>query len=388
MFVSSRIAKSFAISSRHFRALWSLDQWACQTARMRTELDMELLGQTVQDLYRFKQGEVISAILHMGNRLALLEALDRTGPTTSAALAGATGLHERWVREWLFAVAATELIVHEDGEFALTPEASAALVQPGHLAAMSGVFGPPITHAEIDRTIEAFRSGVGMTWDDHGEHTCHFQAAMGAAGQKAWLVPVILDSVAGMTDRLRSGLTVVDVGCGAGVAATAIAKAFPASNVVGVDPSSHAIESANTNAVEAGVSNLSFRTGTFDDLTDLGPIDLLLTLDVIHDLPHPRAAVRSARSSLADDGVWLVCDIKTRGGLEDNRKIPVLPLMYGMSILYCMSSAMSEPDGAGLGTLGLTEELMQEFATAAGFKSIVSRTFDIDPLNRYFEIRP
>ena len=32
---------------------------------MRTELDLERLGQTVQDLYRFKQGEVMSAIVHI-----------------------------------------------------------------------------------------------------------------------------------------------------------------------------------------------------------------------------------------------------------------------------------------------------------------------------------
>jgi len=115
---------------------------------------------------------------------------------------------------------------------------------------------------------------------------------------------------------------------------------------------------------------------------------VLLTLDVLHDLPRPGAAVRAARGALADDGVWIVADIKTRGDLEDNRKIPVLPLMYSMSILYCMSSAMSEPDGAGLGTLGLTEEVLADLADAAGFGSCEPRTFDVDPLNRYFELRP
>ncbi len=354
---------------------------------MRTELDIDLLGQTVQDLYRLKQGEVMSAILHLGDRLGLFMALAESGPITSVDLAAATGLHERWVREWLFAVGSANLAFHEDGLFALTPEASAALVDPDHPAAMSGVFGPPITHREIERTVEAFETGIGMTWDAHGEHTCHFQAAMGAAGQQTWLVPVMIDSIEGMTERLTRGITVVDVGCGAGVAATAVAMTYPASTVIGIDPSGHGIESALERASDDGLDNLSFRTGTFDDLGALAPIDLLLTLDVMHDLPHPGAAVRAAHAALADDGVWFVADIKTRGGLEDNRKIPVLPLMYGMSILYCMSSAMSEPDGAGLGTMGLTEEVFGELAAAAGFGSVASRYFDIDPMNRYFEVR-
>jgi hypothetical protein len=62
--------------------------------------------------------------------------------------------------------------------------------------------------------------------------------------------------------------------------------------------------------------------------------------------------------------------------------------MYSMSILYCMSSALSEPGGAGLGTLGLTEEVFAEMADAAGFGQFTSREFDIDPMNRYYELRP
>lgn len=354
---------------------------------MRTEIDPELLGRTVQDLYLIKQGEIMSAVVHLGVRLGLFEGLAATSASTSEELASTTGLHERWVREWLHAVAASGLAEHDGGRFNLTPEAVAVLCDPDHPAATAGVFGPPVTHHEIDRTAEAFRTGIGMTWDEHGANTCHFQAAMGAGGQRTWLVPVILDSIDGMTDRLRDGATVVDIGCGAGVAACTIAGAYPASTVIGLDPSTHAIDAAAARGRAAGLANVEFRPGSFDDLADLAGVDLLLTLDVIHDLPRPAEAVAAARHCLADDGVWLVADIKTRGGLEDNRHIPVLPLMYGMSILYCMSSAMSEPGGAGLGTLGLTIEVFEEFAAGAGFSAVETREFDIDPLNRYFEVR-
>ena len=354
---------------------------------MRTEVDPELLGQTIQDLYRMKQGEAMSAIVHLGVRLGLFDALAQAPQSTSDELADATGLHERWVREWLHAVAAAGLVGHEDGRFHLTPEARATLCEPGHPAATAGVFGLPMTHHEINRTAEAFETGLGMTWSEHGVHACHFQAAMSASGQRAWLVPVILDAVEQLTERLRAGATVVDVGCGSGVAAAAVAGAFPQSTVVGIDPSVHAIETATRTAASEALANLSFRSGTFDDLHGLSDIDLLVTLDVLHDLPDPAAAVAAARSCLADDGVWVVADIKTRGGLEENRHIPVLPLMYAMSVLYCMSSAMSEPNGAGLGTLGLTVEVFEEMAAAAGFGSVKVHEFDVDPLNRYFEVR-
>lgn len=355
---------------------------------MRTELDPDQLALTIFGLFKLKEGEVASAVIHIGVKLGLFRALADVGTATSDELAEATGLHERWVREWLFLMASLQLAQHDNGRFALTPEAAVALVDEDHPQYQAGVFGPPITHREIERTIEAFSTGLGMTWGEHGPETCHFQAAMGAGGQRTHLVPVILDSIGGMTDRLVDGATVIDIGCGAGVAATAIAEAYPNSTVIGMDPSPHAIEAANERAAAAGLGNLSFRTGTFDDLDQFGDVDLLLTLDVIHDLPRPGAAVRSARSCLAEDGVWMVADIKAQATLDDNLRNPIVGLFYGMSILYCMSSAMSEPGGAGLGTLGLTVGVFEEMVQAAGFTGFETREFDVDPVNRFYEVRP
>jgi hypothetical protein len=63
------------------------------------------------------------------------------------------------------------------------------------------------------------------------------------------------------------------------------------------------------------------------------------------------------------------------------------PLMYGISVLSCMSSALSAPDGAGLGTLGLPESRARDMATSAGFTQF--RTLDVDhSVNSFYEVRP
>jgi hypothetical protein len=68
-------------------------------------------------------------------------------------------------------------------------------------------------------------------------------------------------------------------------------------------------------------------------------------------------------------------------------KNPMASLMYGISVLSCMSSAMSEPGGAGLGTLGLSGAKAEEMARAAGWTQF--RRLDIDhPVNAFYEIRP
>jgi hypothetical protein len=62
-------------------------------------------------------------------------------------------------------------------------------------------------------------------------------------------------------------------------------------------------------------------------------------------------------------------------------------LMYGISVLSCMSSALSEPDGEGLGTLGLPESKAREMSEAAGFSQF--RKLDVKhDLNAFYEIRP
>ena len=355
---------------------------------MRTEVDPDLLPLTILELFRIKQGEMVSALMHLGTRLNLWTALRDAAPCTSEELADATGLRERWVREWLHGLAAADLVQHADGRFALTPEATVALTESDHWAYMPEVFGPPMTHHEIERTADAFRTGVGMTWAEHGEHTCHMQSAMSAGRQKAFLVPVVLSAFDGAAARLGArGARVLDVGCGAGVAARLIAESFPHATVVGIDPSPRAVAAARGRAGEAGLDNLTYSEGTFDDLDRLGPFDLIVTLDVLHDLPRPAEAISAAHRNLSRDGWWLVAEIKGRGDLESNRKIPVLPYMYAMSVFYCMSSGLSEPGGAGLGTLGLHPARLEEMVRSAGFSRFARHDVELDPTNWYYEIR-
>src|ERR1044071_1667991 len=61
----------------------------------------EALDQFALKVWQYKQGEVVSLMVHLGDRLGLYRALDGAGRVTPAALAEHTGLSERWVREWL-----------------------------------------------------------------------------------------------------------------------------------------------------------------------------------------------------------------------------------------------------------------------------------------------
>src|SRR5215469_9224359 len=118
-------------------------------------------------VWQYKQGEVVSLMVHLGDRLGLYRALDGAGWVTPAALAAKTELNERWVREWLRGQAAAGLI-DADGDataFALRPEGALVLArEEDSLAFAAGAFSGGIAPPDVvDALVDAFRTGVGLT---------------------------------------------------------------------------------------------------------------------------------------------------------------------------------------------------------------------------------
>jgi 2-polyprenyl-3-methyl-5-hydroxy-6-metoxy-1,4-benzoquinol methylase len=341
-------------------------------------------------VWGYKQGEVVSLMIHLGDRLCLYRAMAGRGPTTAADLAAATGLQERWLLEWLRSQAAACLIDTEDGEtFELSPEAATVLADnDGSLFFAAGAFQGGIAPPEVvDRLAGAFRSGIGLSYDDLGPSAAHAVERMTEPWTRLALVPLILPAMEGVVDRLTSGARVADVGCGSGVALFTLADAFPASRFEGFDPSRHAIGRARARLAGSGLRNVNFQVAGAEDLPQDNHYDFIMTLDCIHDMPRPAEAIAAIRRAIRPDGTWLIKDIRSGPAWPDNISNPMLAMMYGISVSSCLSSALSQPGGAGLGTLGFHPELAGTMCREAGFSRFTVHDFD-DPANLYYEVRP
>lgn len=337
------------------------------------------------------EGAVTAGMIHLGDQLGLYVALrDAGGALTSAELAERAGLSERWVREWAHNQAAARLIVADaDDRFSLTPEAAVVFATPEHPAYGMGMFHrlPQTMHA-LEDVRDSFRTGVGHDYDSHGP-----QGAVGIERSfEPWsnanLLPVVLPAVDGVVARLEAGAKVVDIGCGAGSAVLLMAGAFPHSTFHGFDISQYALARAALKLEESGLHNADFADPREVPLPADQSVDFVTTFDCIHDMTHPTEMMKAIRKAIKPDGVWLLVDIKALDTFADNaRKNPMASLMYGISVLSCMSSALSEPGGEGLGTLGLSENKAREMAEAAGFTRF--RRLDVDhSVNAFYEVRP
>ncbi len=353
-------------------------------------LDPERLKAFSLRLFGYMNGATVSMMVCLGDRLGLYAALAEAGEVTSRELAAKTGLDERWVREWLYGQGASGLLETRDGErFRLSSEGIAVLVDESHPANGIGMLSQiPDLARTLDRLPEAFRSGIGLAYDELGADGARGIERGLAPWFRSLLVPFALPKVEGVCDKLRAGARVADVGCGAGVALLEMAKAFPASEFHGYDISRHALARAESNRAEAGVSNVFFHDAHADKLPADHRFDFITTFDCLHDMTDPEHAIREIHAALAKDGTWLVADIKARPSYAENvEKNPMAAMMYGVSVMVCMSSSLSAKGGAGLGTLGLHVELLEGWARDAGFE----RFAPIDlghAVNAFYLVRP
>ncbi|WP_328988985.1 methyltransferase domain-containing protein [Kribbella sp. NBC_01245] len=322
----------------------------------------------------------------LGDRLGLFKSLAGDGSATSAALARRTGLDERYVREWLSGMYAAGYLTYE-------PAAMTFAIPDAHIPTLAAEPGPAFfggVHQELlgaiqryDQILTSFRSGGGVHHDhlhpDVGLGTARFTAAW----HEHLLVPEWLPLVPETRALLDHGADVADVGCGAGLACISLARNFPASRFVGYDVSQAAVDAARLNAKEAGVEDrVSFEV--LDASQGLPRMfDVITTFDVVHDAVAPRALLRSIRDALREGGRYLCLDINCSAETTENVG-PIATLLYGFSLLYCMTTSLAE-GGEGLGTLGLPESVLRELAAEAGFSGVRRAEMD-NPFNSLYEV--
>jgi 2-polyprenyl-3-methyl-5-hydroxy-6-metoxy-1,4-benzoquinol methylase len=339
-------------------------------------------------------------MVHLGDQLGLYSALAKSNtPMTTAQLAHATQLNERWVREWAYNQASARLIsvnntpseipAIEDDQFFLSLEQVAVLADPNSPAFGMGMFHRlPQTMAALNTMPESFRTGIGHDYDSHGPEGAVGIERSFEPWTNANLIDTVLPAIDGIGETLASGATVADIGCGAGSAVLLMGNHFPKSLFVGYDISEYALSRAQEKLNSSELSNVSFRDPRKHPLPTDNSVDFVTTFDCIHDMTHPAEMMQAIRKAIKPTGTWLLVDIKAHETFALNaQKNPMAPLMYGISVLSCMSSAMSTPGGAGLGTLGFSASTAETMAKAAGFSQF--KRLEVDhSINAFYEIRP
>ncbi len=196
------------------------------------------------------------------------------------------------------------------------------------------------------------------------------------------LIDSILPLVPGLVDDLRSGINVLDVGCGCGRALNLMAKTFPKSKFIGYDFSEEAISVCSTEAKNLGLTNVRFEEKDVTILQTDCQYDLITAFDAIHDQVRPDQVLSGIAKALKSDGTFLMQDIAASSHVQKNITHPIGPLLYTISCMHCMTVSLAH-NGAGLGT-AWGEEKAHEMLREAGFTRVAAKKLQHDFLNIYY----
>jgi SAM-dependent methyltransferase len=350
----------------------------------------------VERLFAATLGAFDLYAIYLGDRLGLYRRLADRGPLTAPELARLARIDERYAREWLEQQAVTGILELDDPDAepadrrfrvpaghdeALCDEGSLAYAAP--FARFIAAVGRP-----LPELVEAFRTGDGIPYADYGHDLCGAQASFTRPMFEQLLGSEWLPAVEDVHARLLAAppATVADLACGAGHSTIAIARAYPAVRVDGIDIDPASIALARGTLTDSGLADrVAFRLGDAADPRLRGRYDLVTIFEALHDMSHPVDVLRAAHGLLADGGSVIVADERvaesfTAPGDDVER------LYYGFSLTHCLPVGLTDPPAAGTGAV-MRSETVRRYATEAGFER--TETLPIDnEFWRFYRLHP
>ena len=328
---------------------------------------------------------MLGLMTSIGHQTGLFDALAQLPPSTSAQIASAAGLDERYVREWLAAMV-TGRIVDYDGArrtYALPKAHAASLTRQagsGNFAALTRLLG---CLASVEsQVIGCFSHGGGVPASAFFELR-RIQAEQRALLHERALVDEILPLVDGLPAQLAAGIDILEIDCSAGHALDLIARAYPRCRLRGHDPSVEAIDAARARTDALGLSNTTFTVGDAGQLSDEAAYHLIIAFDALHRQAEPAAVLRVIYRALRPGGIFLLTGVAAASNLADNLEHPLAPALYTLSMMH--SVAASREHGGDLEMMA-GQERTREMLEEAGFSLTVAR-LDCDALDSYFIAR-
>ncbi|HEY6646899.1 MAG TPA: class I SAM-dependent methyltransferase [Mycobacterium sp.] len=329
----------------------------------------------------------LAILLSIGHQTKLFDTMAELPPATSAQIAEAAGLNERYVREWLGGVVANRVVEYDPAAqtYALPEHRAAVLTRaagPDNLSRVAQ-FIPLLGEVE-QKIIGCFHNGGGLPYSDYPRFHKLMAEESGEVFDAA-LIDIILPLVDGLPDRLRAGADVADIGCGSGHAINVMAQAFPASRFTGIDFSDEGLAVGAAEANSLGLTNAKFVAADVTNLDSAETYDVITVFDAIHDQAQPARVLQNIYRALRPGGVFLMVDIKASSNLEDNIGVPLSSFKYTVSTMHCMSVSLGL-DGVGLGTVW-GQQLATSMLADAGFGEVTVSEIESDPFNNYYVAR-
>ena len=352
-----------------------------------TSMDKAKADAFAGEVLGYLNGASLALMMAIGHETELFDRMADLPPSTSQEIATAAGLNERYVREWLGAMVTGHVVEYDAASktYKLPAEHAASLTRaagPNNMATLAAYL--PEFGKVSQQIVHCFGNGGGVPYSEYDR----FQTLMrneSAQVFDATLIDVTLPLVPGLVEKLKAGIEVADVGCGAGHAINLMAQAFPNSRFTGYDFSEDGIALARAEAEQMGLTNASFEVRDAAKLDISSRFDLITVFDAVHDQAHPDKMLNCIHDALKPGSDFLCVDVAASSNLEENLDNPLAPMLYTVSTMHCMTVSLAY-GGVGLGTVWGKQKAL-EMLDEAGFGSVRVEHVEGDFFNNYYVAR-
>ncbi len=297
-------------------------------------------------------GGMLALMISIGRQTGLFEVMAGLHPSTSEQIATASGLNERYVREWLAAMVVGRIVDYDSmsESYTLSPEHALFLTKaagPNNMARSAQVI--PLLAAVEGLVIDSFHNGGGVPYS---AYTRFMEIVAESSSQRfdELLISKIIPLMPEIVVALKNGIDVLDFGCGQGHAVNLMAKTYPKSNFTGYDMLEEYIDAAKSEAESMGLSNVHFELKDILEVGESNRFDFITAFDVIHDLAQPFKVLKTIAQVLQPEGTLFIADVAGSSHLHENLDSPRGPWMYSVSTMHCIPVSLAY-GGAGLGTM-------------------------------------
>src|SRR5262249_48619467 len=145
---------------------------------------------------------------YLGDQAGVDRALDKSGPSTVAALGKTTGLNPKYLHEWLGANCAASYVPYDKDiqQFSRSPEQAIGFRRERQPACMQGLFQAIVSQYEThEKAVKTLKSGKGRPWSQ--QSGCCFCATdrFFRPGYAANLVENWIPALEGVESKLHAG---------------------------------------------------------------------------------------------------------------------------------------------------------------------------------------
>jgi SAM-dependent methyltransferase len=243
--------------------------------------------------------------LELGLFAAIRDAGDRGIPPSD--LANATATHPDAIEAWAWAADAHDLAILSDGRLTMAADVAAILLDGDRAGYLGGQFVHAVVAAmDWDAMTAYFRTGTPLrTRPDR------YRVAIERLTRQdvAVFFQEVLGAVPQLVADLSRGGRVVDIHCGGGRWLVAMARRFPALELMGVESEPDSVARARETVVAEGLADrIEIRHAEMTRPVREASFDLAYFQYALHQLPDAAAALQGAWTSLRPGGRIIVLD--------------------------------------------------------------------------------